>query len=165
MKAGILLAIATVAMSSDTVTTRVPSVISEEIASNLTLRTAHGCLHGTAGASAARPEEVKDGSIHFRFKDENADGHFEWRVSGKGSGFIKSDVCQVVPGKHLVTIRADKDWTILADSFGRHGVRSWSGYVSVQAHSTTIVTLEHVSRIKFDAEPEENDVVTLPRPG
>merc|ERR1711871_69906 len=59
----------------------------------------------------------------------------------------------------------DKDWTLLADSFGERGVKTWSGYVSVNEHTTTLVTLEHTSRVKFDSSDEGIEPVTLPKVG
>merc|ERR1711871_251026 len=126
--------------------------------------TTHGCMHGKTG-SKDPTTSVNDGSIHVRFKDENAKGHFVWKVVGKTNGFTaNADVCQVPPGKHVLSIKAsDKDWVLLSDSLGRNGLRETSQIIPVVAHTTTVVTIEHVSR-QYVQQDDNPEIVTVADP-
>lgn len=123
----------------------------------------HGCVHGQAGA--VESSKVTDGSVLVRFRDENAKGHFEWKLVGKSTKFTKStDICQVDPGQYQLLIRsANKEWVLLANSFGKNGVSKTNQTIPVTAHTVTIVTIEHAHRT-FVEQVAKPVTLTVPLP-
>jgi hypothetical protein len=96
-----------------------------------------------------------------RFRDENAKGHFEWKLVGKSTKFTKStDICQVDPGQYQLLIRsANKEWVLLANSFGKNGVSKTNQTIPVTAHT---VTVSLKPRVRSDSHVHHHQSVLVP---